>query len=100
MSPFSSRFEMSASASLPRRLFWTADARLRVQLTVEALGEVELLLVGERLVVEHEHAVLVHARADLVERLAVVDRRRSMGPTSAAKNGWSFRKPRLIVSRG
>ena len=63
---------MSTRASLPRRFLpGAADAGLRMQLAVEPLGEGELLLVGERLVAEHEDRVRVHAGADLGERLGV-----------------------------
>ena len=44
-----------------------------VELAVQALGEGELLVVGERLVVEDEDGVLVHAGADLRQRLLVMD---------------------------
>src|SRR4029079_8145872 len=58
-----------------------AGAGLRVQLAVEALRERDLLGVGELLVVEDEHGVLVHSGADrgerpFVERLAQRDRAR------------------------
>ena len=46
---------------------------LGVQLAVEALGERELLVVGERLIVEDQDGVLVHPRPDLGERLGIVD---------------------------
>src|SRR5260370_16513555 len=45
----------------------------RVELTVEALREVELFGVGEWLLAEDEHGVLVHRRADLTERFAIMD---------------------------
>ena len=44
-----------------------------MQCAVETLGEVELLFVGEVLVAEHQHGVLVHAGADRLQRLAIVD---------------------------
>jgi len=46
-------------------------AGLRVQGTVEALGERELLLITERLFAEHQHGVLIHAGTDLLERVAI-----------------------------
>ena len=74
ISPFSSRFEMSVSASLPKRFLpSTATPGVGVQHAVEALREGELLGVGERLVAEHEDGVLVHPGADLVQRLAIVN---------------------------
>ena len=44
-----------------------------MQLAVQPLREGELLVVGERLVPEHEHSMLVHPGADRGERLGVVD---------------------------
>ncbi len=44
-----------------------------MQRAVEALGEVELFLVGEPLVAEHQDGILVHAGADRLERVAVMD---------------------------
>src|SRR5712664_2787137 len=44
-----------------------------VQCTIEALRERELLVVGERLVAEHEHRVLVHPGPDPVQRAAIGD---------------------------
>ena len=43
----------------------SADARLGVQLPVEALGEGQQLGVVEALVLEHQHPVAVHALPDL-----------------------------------
>jgi hypothetical protein len=43
-----------------------------MELAVEAPREVELLVVGEGLVAEHEHRELVHPRLDLGERLRIV----------------------------
>jgi hypothetical protein len=43
-----------------------------MQRAVETLGEVELLFVGEILVAEHQHGVLVHAGADRLQRRAIV----------------------------
>src|SRR5215468_2882490 len=43
-----------------------------VELTIEAPRERQLLLVRERLIVEHEDSVLVHPRADRGERSGVV----------------------------
>jgi hypothetical protein len=48
-------------------------ARPRVQRPVEALGEGDLLVVGERLIAEHEHGVLVHPFPKAREGLRVVD---------------------------
>jgi hypothetical protein len=42
-----------------------------VQLTVEAPREGDLLVVGEGLVAKDQHGVLVHAGADLGERLRI-----------------------------
>src|SRR5216684_265591 len=50
------------------------SARPCVELTVEALREIELLGVGEWLIAEDEHGVLVHPLADLAERFAIMDR--------------------------
>ncbi len=47
--------------------------RLAVQLAVEALGESELLGIGEFLAAKHEHAMRVHSRANRLERFAVLD---------------------------
>ena len=43
-----------------------------MQRAVETLGEVELLFVGELLVAEHQHGVLVHAGADRLQRVAIM----------------------------
>src|SRR5713101_9938869 len=45
----------------------------RVELAVKALREVELFCVGEWLIAEDEHGVLVHPLANLTERLAIMD---------------------------
>lgn len=41
---------------------------------VEALREIELFLVGQRLVAEHQHRIAVHAGADCLDGRAVVHR--------------------------
>lgn len=61
------------SASLPKRFLHDSRARFRVQCTIEALRERKLLIIGERLVAEHEDCVLVHPGPDLVERPAIGD---------------------------
>jgi hypothetical protein len=43
-----------------------------MQRAVETLGEVELLFVGEILVAEHQHGVLVHVGADCFQRLSIM----------------------------
>ena len=43
-----------------------------MQGAVETLGEVELLLVGEILIAEHQHGVRVHAGADRFQRGAIM----------------------------
>ena len=58
-----------------------------MQRAVEALGEVELLLVGEILVAEHQHRVLVHAGADRLERRAVVHLAKIDRPHFAGEDG-------------
>ena len=50
-----------------------AAPRLRVELAIEPLRESELLVVGERLIAEHENGVFIHPRPDLGERLAIVN---------------------------
>ncbi len=75
ISPLSSTLEMSATASFPRpALVEGARSRLGVELAVQAPGEGQLLRVGEGLVSEDQHGVLVHPRADLRQRLGVVGR--------------------------
>jgi hypothetical protein len=49
-----------------------ADAELGVEGAVEALGELEVLVVGEGLIAEDEDGELVHAGADAGERVRVV----------------------------
>src|SRR5216683_52342 len=63
-SPVSLTFEISVSASFPKRLLPTTAAPVR---------EVELFRVGEWLIAEDEHGVLVHPLANLTERLAIID---------------------------
>jgi hypothetical protein len=43
-----------------------------MQRAVETSSEVELLFVGEILIAEHQHGVLVHAGADRLQRLAIM----------------------------
>ncbi len=50
-----------------------ADPQLGVEHAVQPLGEIELLAVGEGLVAEDEHGVLVHARPDAREGVRVLD---------------------------
>ena len=47
-------------------------ARLGMQRTVKALRERELFRIGKRLVAKHQHAVFIHAGAQLLQRGAVV----------------------------
>ena len=48
-----------------------ADTGLGVQAAVQALGKGQLLLVREMLIAEDEQGVLVHAGANLQQRLGV-----------------------------
>ena len=55
-------------------------------------GEGELLLVGDVLIAEHQHGVLVHAGLDRRNLIAAESAlRQSMPETSAAKAGCSWR---------
>ena len=58
-----------AQAALANR----SGAGPRVELAIEPSREIELLGIGEWLIAEDEHGVLVHPVADLTERLAIID---------------------------
>ena len=47
-------------------------ARLGVQGAIKALGKRQLLGIGKRLIAKHQHAVLIHAGAQLFQRDAIV----------------------------
>src|SRR5215472_5636581 len=53
-------------------LLQRADAERGVEDAVEALGELEVLVVGEGLVAEHEDGELIHAGAEAGQRLLIV----------------------------
>ena len=72
-----------------------ADPQLGVEHAVQPLGEIELLVVGERLVAEDEHGVLVHPRPDACEgfrvvRLAQIDGTHLGGEHGMERAGLQF----------
>src|SRR5262249_5673565 len=48
-------------------------ASFGMELAIQALSELELLFVGERLIAEHEERVLVHSASDLLEGCTILD---------------------------
>ena len=69
-----------------------ADAGLGVQLAVQALGKGQVLLVREVLVTEDEQGVLVHAGANLQQRLGVSHLAEINGADLSRELGMKFAK--------